>query len=812
LHFTAFHPDFRLRDRPHTPPETLVQCYELARSHGLNYVYTGNVNDVRHQSTYCPQCRTVLVERNWYQLGQYNLNGSHCGKCGQEIAGRFDSAPGSWGARRQPVRIADFAPPRPPRQVIPPGALQMTATPAAPANETRYPLPQPTPDEGRSLLRAATSFVVSALTRQPQTPIDPQLATLAQQPIFGAFVSVKRHHHLRSCCGFLGQYVPLLQGVQHAAGRTANDDPRFPPVSLSEVPFLDIEVWLLDQSQLVSASGRDRIAAVTIGRHGLQIARGNQSGLLLPGVAVENGWNSEQFLQQVCHKAGLPTTAWLDADTRLSTFEGWSIKRPVAELDVNVANLRNPLPLERNDLAPLARHAGQNVVNLIRGAAANPYLSGGRDANVCGLVLMVEGVNIGQRMEVSRLDLRPNLPLQATLFELSQAVAQHLGQRGDLARWFEQLRVGLTVLCDTALHGTVADADLRGVIPAERGLMVMEGPRHALLYDPTQSAEQLLSEAKQIVQPGRPEFAPINSFAIISTEARVVVRQVPPAAAASPAAIAPASGSSIRPAAQAGRFYPADLNELSRMLDDFWRRPVPAARHFAACMVPHAGLIYSGRIAADVLRRIEIPETVVIIGPKHTPHGINWAIAPHERWAIPGGEVQADLELSRALEQGIDGLQFDAAAHQQEHGIEVELPLLAKLAPRTKLVAITIGSGDVEQCRRFGQQLADVVRKLPKPPLLVISSDMNHFADDAENRRLDRLALDAMDKLDPAALFDVCTSHNISMCGMRPAVIVMEALRQLGGLKTIEHVGYATSADVSGDTSRVVGYAGALLK
>ncbi len=811
LHFTAFHPDFRLRDRPHTPPETLVKCYELARSHGLNYVYTGNVNDVRHQSTYCPNCQTVLIERNWYQLGQYRLNGSQCGRCGHTIAGRFDTAPGNWGARRQPVRIADFAPPSTPRQVIPPGALQMTATPAAPVNETRHPLPQPTPDEARSLLRAATGFVVSALTRQPQTQIDQALATIAKQPLFGAFVSLKRQHHLRGCCGFLGQYVPLLQGIQHAAARTATDDHRFPPVSLSELPYLDVEVWLLDQSQLVSAVGRDRVAAVTVGRHGLQIARGEQNGLLLPGVAVEQGWNSEQFLQQVCHKAGLPTHAWLEPDTRLSTFEGWSIKRPIAELDLNLTGLRTPLPLERTELVPLARHAGQNVVNLIRGAVANPYLRGGREANVCGLVLMVEGVNIGQRLEVSRLDLRPNLPLQATLFELSQAVAQALGQRGDVARWFEQLRVGLTVFFDTALHGTVGTADLRGVNPAERGVMVLEGPRHAIVYDPTRSAEQLLAEVVEIVQPGRPEAAAVNSFGVISTEPRVIVRQVPQAANTVPATAAPPASAPIRPAAQAGRFYPADVNELLRMLDDFWRRPAPGPRRFAACMVPHAGLIYSGRIAADVLRRCEIPETVVIIGPKHTPHGVNWAIAPHERWQIPGGEVSADLELSRALAQNIDGLEFDTAAHASEHGIEVELPLLAKLAPQSKLVAITIGTGDIEQCRRFGQQLAEVIRKLPKPPLLVISSDMNHFATDEQNRRLDRLALDAMDRLDPAALYEVCQSNQISMCGLRPAVIVMEALRALGGLTTIEHVGYATSADVSRDTSRVVGYAGVLL-
>ena len=89
---------------------------------------------------------------------------------------------------------------------------------------------------------------------------------------------------------------------------------------------------------------------------------------------------------------------------------------------------------------------------------------------------------------------------------------------------------------------------------------------------------------------------------------------------------------------------------------------------------------------------------------------------------------------------------------------------------------------------------------------------MNHFANDHENRRLDRLALDAMQTLDPQRLLSVVRQHNISMCGVLPAVIVMETLRKLGGLTTCEEVGYATSAEVSGDTRRVVGYAGSLLK
>jgi len=801
LHFTAFHPDFRLQNRPPTPPETLLKCYDVGRSCGLNYVYTGNVHDLRHQSTYCPKCHQVLIERDWYVLGRYQLNDSRCGHCGHEIAGRFDRAPGDWGARRQPVRIAQFAPAA--KQFIPVGALKMTTANEStePTEVTRSGLPQPTATQARAMLQTSAAFVATTILRNPWQPPDPSLAGIGGMPVYGAFVSLKRAGHLRGCCGFLGQHVAILSALQHAASRTAVDDHRFPPVSLSELPFLDVEVWLLDQSRPVAEQGRDRIGAVTIGRHGLQIARNGQSGLLLPGVAVEHGWNSEEFLHQVCIKAGLPPTAWLEPDTQLATFEGISVKGSIASLGLNIQGPVQPLAVTREELVPLARHCGQNVINMLRGGAATPYLAEVRDVNVCGMVLMFEGVNLQQRIEVAKLDLRPNLPLQSTLFDLSQAIASHLQSRADLNRWLEQLRVGLTVVGDAALHGTVADVDLRGLVPSERGVLVLEGPRHALVFDPSRTAEQLVEEATVAAQVTRAAAASVQSMAVVSTEQRVMVRQVPQ----------PAAGPAIRPAAQAGRFYPADANQLDQMLDDFWARPLPAPRRWAACMVPHAGLVYSGRLAADVLRQVEMPETVIIIGPKHTPHGVEWAIAPHERWSIPGAELSADLELSRALVQAIPGLQFDAAAHQQEHGIEVELPILARCAPQTKVVGITIGGGDWLRCQQFATGLASVLRTLSRPPLLVISSDMNHFANDEQTRRLDQLALDAMDRLDPAHLYDVITRNQISMCGVLPAVIIMETLKQLGGLKQLERIGYATSADVSGDTSRVVGYAGAVM-
>jgi pyruvate formate lyase activating enzyme len=106
LHFTAFHPDWKMRDRPHTPPETLTRAREIGMANGLRYVYTGNVHDRDGQSTFCHACGTLLVERDWYELGAWNLADDRCRCCGERCAGIFETRPGTWGSRRLPVRIA----------------------------------------------------------------------------------------------------------------------------------------------------------------------------------------------------------------------------------------------------------------------------------------------------------------------------------------------------------------------------------------------------------------------------------------------------------------------------------------------------------------------------------------------------------------------------------------------------------------------------------------------------------------------------------------------------------------------------------
>jgi pyruvate formate lyase activating enzyme len=106
MHFTAFHPDFKMLDRPPTPAATLSRARRIALDNGVRHVYTGNVNDVEGNSTYCGACGSLVIERDWYRLGEYRLTADgRCEECGTPCVGVFEGSPGTWGRRRVPIRL-----------------------------------------------------------------------------------------------------------------------------------------------------------------------------------------------------------------------------------------------------------------------------------------------------------------------------------------------------------------------------------------------------------------------------------------------------------------------------------------------------------------------------------------------------------------------------------------------------------------------------------------------------------------------------------------------------------------------------------
>ena len=105
LHFSAFHPDFKMQHIPRTPRITLERARSIARMKGLRYVYTGNIHDRDGDTTYCPSCTHPVIIRDWYEILSWNMKNGGCANCGTPIAGVFEETPGTWGAQRQPIRI-----------------------------------------------------------------------------------------------------------------------------------------------------------------------------------------------------------------------------------------------------------------------------------------------------------------------------------------------------------------------------------------------------------------------------------------------------------------------------------------------------------------------------------------------------------------------------------------------------------------------------------------------------------------------------------------------------------------------------------
>jgi hypothetical protein len=265
----------------------------------------------------------------------------------------------------------------------------------------------------------------------------------------------------------------------------------------------------------------------------------------------------------------------------------------------------------------------------------------------------------------------------------------------------------------------------------------------------------------------------------------------------------------LRPAAVAGRFYPGDPDELHAAVNKFASTSAEK-REAIACVVPHAGYMYSGLIAGQVYGALEIPRKMLLIGPRHFPRGEALAILSEGAWSTPLGNAKIDEALAADLKHAFPSLREDETAHSTEHSLEVQLPFLQTLAPDFEFVPVVLGTDRLETLESLGRAMAKVIAAQSEPVLIVTSSDMNHYESDEITRVKDRLAIESILSLDARGLYDVVRSKEISMCGYAPAVATLTAARELGATRA-ELVAYATSADVSGDRDWVVGYAGLIV-
>jgi MEMO1 family protein len=288
------------------------------------------------------------------------------------------------------------------------------------------------------------------------------------------------------------------------------------------------------------------------------------------------------------------------------------------------------------------------------------------------------------------------------------------------------------------------------------------------------------------------------------------------------------TATAVRPASVAGMFYPADPMELHELVGDLLVQAgrlagedatTAALGPLVGILVPHAGLVYSGVVAAAGWRllRGEHPMTVVLLGTNHSAAWLDGAAAWEQgSWRIPLGHVEVDADLAAAVIDLGPPFIVDRVAHFDEHSIEVQLPLLRTVAPQARIVPLAVAAGTGHDAIVAGQRLGQLLatrRRAGEEIVLAISSDMAHYPRAGACARATETLLPAIVARDAAAVAaneramrDANTPGLVcGMCGIEPTVLGLAALSSMGATPGIR-LAAATSADAGGSTGRTVGY------
>jgi AmmeMemoRadiSam system protein B len=272
----------------------------------------------------------------------------------------------------------------------------------------------------------------------------------------------------------------------------------------------------------------------------------------------------------------------------------------------------------------------------------------------------------------------------------------------------------------------------------------------------------------------------------------------------------------------AGQFYEASAEKLREQVQALLAPSAPV-RPAAAIVCPHAGLMFSGIVAGAVYSQIHVPSRAILVGPNHTGYGPPLSVYHEGEWELPGGVLSIASDLAAALLTRCPEAVPDELAHRQEHCLEVQLPFLHSLRPDIRILPVVVGTQDLGSLIRLGQALAAVVNNAGGDrPILIASTDMTHcgpgfgqwppsgMTADAFARAQDQLALEALHSMDERKFHKTIEQHGVTMCGYAPTTSVITAARTLGA-HTATLMRYGTSADITGDVNRVVGYAGLVI-
>ncbi len=266
----------------------------------------------------------------------------------------------------------------------------------------------------------------------------------------------------------------------------------------------------------------------------------------------------------------------------------------------------------------------------------------------------------------------------------------------------------------------------------------------------------------------------------------------------------------IRNAAVAGRFYPGTYDLLQAEMEKYVDDSV-AKDKVTGLISPHAGYMFSGQVTGATISRVEIPNTVLLMGPNHTGKGSLFSIMTEGCWETPFGKVEIDSTLAQRILHESDLLVEDETAHFSEHSIEVQLPFLQHFRENVTIVPILLARTNSDIYKAIGKAVVDAVDYLGKEVMIIASSDMTHYEPQESARKKDTKAIESILKLDEDELLGRIEQYHISMCGTGPIVCLISAAKKMGATKA-ELVQYRTSGDTTGDYSSVVGYAGVIIK
>lgn len=265
-----------------------------------------------------------------------------------------------------------------------------------------------------------------------------------------------------------------------------------------------------------------------------------------------------------------------------------------------------------------------------------------------------------------------------------------------------------------------------------------------------------------------------------------------------------------RKPAVAGYFYPSNPKELLMELEEYL--PAKGNLDTKGAICPHAGYVYSGAVAGSVYSKIKPKNVYVLLGPNHSGYGPDISIMNEGQWELPIGKLAIHEELANSIINNCSKAEKDFQAHLDEHSLEVQLPFIYKLNKEAKIVPIVLKMIDFQDSIELAKGIASSLKELniADETIIIASTDMSHYLPDSLARKVDSLAIEKIKNFDPEGLYHTVLSNKISMCGFLPTVTMLLATKMLGA-KEVQIIKYATSAEVSRDYERVVGYLGVIV-